>query len=114
MKKTADDHVDSIVHELRRGVLVLAILGRLGEERYGYALREDLRDRGLDVPEGTLYPLLRRLESQGLLESRWQMGEGRPRRYYRRSALGNSTLKKLVLEWGDLVEVMAALAADGA
>ncbi len=109
MKKTSDDHVDGIVHELRRGVLVLAILGRLGDEQYGYSLREDLRVSGLDVPEGTLYPLLRRLESQGLLESRWQMGEGRPRRYYLRSALGSATLKKLSQEWNGLVEVMADL-----
>lgn len=109
MKKRPDDHVDGIVHELRRGVLVLAILGRLGEEQYGYSLREDLHAIGLDVPEGTLYPLLRRLESQGLLESRWQLGEGRPRRYYLRSALGSTTLKKLSQEWNDLVKVMAML-----
>jgi PadR family transcriptional regulator PadR len=109
MKKPPDDHVDGIVHELRRGVLVLAILGRLGKEQYGYSLREDLRASGLDVPEGTLYPLLRRLESQGLLESRWQMGEGRPRRYYQRSALGGTTLEKLSREWTGLVDVMATL-----
>ena len=97
---------ENLVAELRRGLLVLAILTQLEEEHYGYSLREKLADRGLQVPEGTLYPLLRRLESQGLLESRWQLGEGRPRRYYRTSKVGHATLRELTNEWTSLGEAL--------
>ena len=65
---------ENLTQELRRGVLILAILRVLETELYGYALREQLAEQGLEVPEGTLYPLLRRLETQGLLKSRWQVG----------------------------------------
>ena len=89
--------------------VVVATLAQLREEQYGYSLREQLAERGLDVPEGTLYPLLRRLEGQGLLESRWQLGEGRPRRYYRISAAGETTLQRLRGEWDQLVAAMVRL-----
>jgi PadR family transcriptional regulator PadR len=100
---------ENLTLELRRGVIVLAILARLEEERYGYALREELLSQGLEVPEGTLYPLLRRLETQGLLESRWQTGEGRPRRYYRTSSQGREALVAMSLEWRSLVGVLQGL-----
>ena len=109
MKNTRTNPIDAIAQELRRGVLVLAILASLENEQYGYSLREELAEGGLEVAEGTLYPLLRRLESQGLLESRWQMGEGRPRRYYRRSGTGSQALERLSREWSSLVGVIAPL-----
>ena len=99
MSPSTKSVTENLVAELRRGVLVLAILTQLEEEHYGYALRENLAQQGLEVPEGTLYPLLRRLESQGLLESRWQLGEGRPRRYYKTSNAGRKTLAELSKEW---------------
>lgn len=101
--------VEALCQELRRGVIVLTVLARLEVEHYGYELREDLGDQGLDVPEGTLYPLLRRLESQGLLESRWQLEGRRPRRYYKTSANGLVALKCLGDEWASMVEVVDRL-----
>jgi len=99
MSPSTKSVTENLVAELRRGVLVLAILTQLEEEHYGYSLREKLAEQGLAVPEGTLYPLLRRLEEQGLLESRWQLGEGRPRRYYETSSAGRKTLAELSKEW---------------
>jgi PadR family transcriptional regulator, regulatory protein PadR len=85
--------------ELRRGSLVLAVLAALRSEKYGYTLRKSLADRGLEIDEGTLYPLLRRLETQGLLESEWREADGRNKRFYHLSAVGRTTLKQLQAEW---------------
>ena len=90
--------------ELRRGPVVLAILGALREEQYGYSLKQLLADEGLEVAEGTLYPLLRRLESQGLLESEWRVSDNRPRRYYHVSKDGHAALETVAREWRSLVE----------
>jgi PadR family transcriptional regulator, regulatory protein PadR len=92
--------------ELRRGVLVLAVLSHLREEQYGYSLKKALGARGLEIDEGTLYPLMRRLEGQGLLRSRWRVEEGRPRRYYRTSAQGEQVLKGLEADWQQLSRAM--------
>ena len=88
-----------IVAELRRGLTVVLVLARLGRERYGYTLLKDLQAAGLAVDQNTLYPLLRRLESQGLLTSTWKLEEQRPRRYYVRTALGASVLRGLRTEF---------------
>jgi PadR family transcriptional regulator PadR len=85
--------------ELRRGCLVLAVLAQLRVEHYGYTLRKALEGHGLAIDEGTLYPLLRRLESQGLLESEWREENKRNKRFYRLSAQGRLTLKQLLEEW---------------
>src|SRR5947208_16187593 len=85
--------------ELRRGSLVLACLGALSQERYGYTRRKTLEEQGMAIDEGTLYPLLRRLESQGLLLSEWREEEKRNKRFYRLSADGKVTLKQLLVEW---------------
>lgn len=85
--------------ELRRGCLTLAVLTQLRTERYGYTLRKALADEGLEIDEGTLYPLLRRLESQGLLVSQWREEEKRNKRFYKLSAAGDETLKQLLAEW---------------
>ncbi len=85
--------------ELRRGAVVLATLSQLGKARYGYELRQSLADKGMSIEEGTLYPLLRRLETQGLLNSEWRIEEGPPRRYYSLNADGRKLLKKLAGSW---------------
>jgi len=85
--------------ELRRGCLTLAVLTQLREERYGYTLRKALADEGLEIDEGTLYPLLRRLESQGLLVSQWREEDKRNKRFYRLSPQGKHTLNQLLAEW---------------
>jgi PadR family transcriptional regulator PadR len=85
--------------ELRRGCLILAVLAELRTERYGYTLRKALSEQGLEIDEGTLYPLLRRLENQGLLNSEWREEEKRNKRFYRLSGEGKAILKQLSAEW---------------
>lgn len=98
---------DKMLLELRRGILVLAVLSQLEQEQYGYSLKQILSDKGLDINEGTLYPLMRRLESQGLVESEWQVvDDTRPRRYYQISAAGKTILSNLTQEWQALVFTM--------
>lgn len=103
---TNTENLENVVLELRRGVIVLAVLSRLSQEQYGYSLLKLLADQGLEVDQGTLYPLLRRLESQGYLQSVWKIEEARPRRYYIISAEGKKLLPKLKKEWAGIVAVM--------
>lgn len=93
------DLFESMRLELRRGSLVLAVLACLRTERYGYTLRQALAADGLEMEESTLYPLLRRLESQGLLDSEWREEEKRRKRFYRLSAAGEAMLSALTDEW---------------
>jgi len=95
--------------ELRRGALVLAVLSQLREVQYGYSLRQALALRGMPIEEGTLYPLLRRLEGQGLLASEWRIEDGPPRRYYRLNDAGEALLVELTATWNALVGTMAGL-----
>jgi PadR family transcriptional regulator PadR len=88
--------------ELRRGCLVVAVLAALRTEQYGYTLRKGLAEQGIAIDEGTLYPLLRRLESQGLLVSEWREEEKRNKRFYRLSPDGKLILKQLLAEWQHL------------
>ena len=85
--------------ELRRGSLVLAVLAALRSEQYGYTLRKALAEHGMEIDEGTLYPLLRRLETQGLLVSEWREHEKRNKRFYHLSAEGADALTQLLAEW---------------
>ena len=100
MRRMGDaDAFSKLELELRRGVLVLATLSQLRTPRYGYALRQALADKGLPIEEGTLYPLLRRLETQGVLQSEWKIEDGPPRRYYALNAEGKKLLKRLTESW---------------
>jgi PadR family transcriptional regulator, regulatory protein PadR len=92
--------------ELRRGVIVLAALSQLQTFRYGYELRQRLADKGMPIEEGTLYPLLRRLESQGVLTSEWRVDGGPPRRYYVLSDEGRHLLHRLWETWRGLNKTM--------
>lgn len=106
--ENSNELVQNMLLELRRGTLSIAVLSQLSREEYGYSLLKALADKGLDVDQSTLYPLLRRLESQGLLQSDWRIvDEARPRRYYVISAQGKAVLTKLKREWSALVETMA-------
>ncbi len=106
---TNSEKLQNTILELRRGVIVLAVLSQLDEEQYGYSLLKRLADLGLDVDQGTLYPLLRRLESQGLLDSVWKLEEARPRRYYIISPEGRQLLPRLKEEWNNIVALMARM-----
>lgn len=96
------DILENLRLELRRGCLILAVLAQLKTEHYGYTLRKALAELGLAIDEGTLYPLLRRLESQGLLVSEWREEDKRNKRFYRLSPEGKQTLKQLLTEWHSL------------
>ena len=93
------DQLDNLRLELRRGCLVLAVLAQLQKEHYGYTLRKSLAESGLEIDEGTLYPLLRRLETQDLLVSEWREEDKRKKRFYRLSPQGGETLSLLLAEW---------------
>ena len=111
MKNEQHDLYQKLTQELRRGILVLAALSQLEEEKYGYSLISSLAEQGLDIEQGTLYPLLRRLEEQGLLKSEWNTEGSRPRRYYQISSEGSQVLGNLTEEWRNLTEVMQRLIA---
>jgi DNA-binding PadR family transcriptional regulator len=98
--------------ELRRGVVVLATLSQLRSPRYGYELRQALADQGMLIEEGTLYPLLRRLETQGLLNSEWKIEDGPPRRYYSLNSDGRRLLEKLTASWQGMNEAMVRLLGE--
>jgi PadR family transcriptional regulator PadR len=101
-----DESFENVLLELRRGVIVLAVLSRLDQEQYGYSLIKSLADNGLEIDQGTLYPLLRRLEGQGLLQSAWRVETDRPRRYYVLSDEGRQLLPRLKGEWTMIVSTM--------
>jgi PadR family transcriptional regulator, regulatory protein PadR len=96
------DLFENLRLELRRGCLIVAVLAALRAEQYGYTLRKALAAHGLAIDEGTLYPLLRRLESQGLLSSEWREEDKRRKRFYRLSPDGRAILKQLLAEWQGL------------
>jgi len=91
--------LDNLRLELRRGSLVLAVLAKLRSESHGYALTKSLAENGLEIDENTLYPLLRRLETQKLLISHWRVEDKRNKRFYRLSEEGQPVLDRLLLEW---------------
>ncbi len=94
-----DDLYEGLRQELRRGSLILAVLGHLRSEHYGYTLRKALADIGIEIEEGALYPMLRRLEAQGLLTSEWREEDKRNKRFYRLSPQGIEILARLAAEW---------------
>ena len=96
---TNNEVLENLRLELRRGCLILGVLAELRSERYGYTLRKALAQQGMEIDEGTLYPLLRRLENQGLLASEWREEDKRNKRFYRLSADGKLILKQLSAEW---------------
>jgi PadR family transcriptional regulator PadR len=97
-----DNLFENLRLELRRGCLILAVLAQLRQEHYGYTLRKALAEHGLEIDESTLYPLLRRLETQGLLTSEWREEEKRNKRFYRLSSDGEQIFAQLLKEWHDL------------
>ena len=97
-----DELAEKLNSEIRRGALVLAVLSQLRQEHYGYSLRKALSDHDLWVEEGTLYPLIRRLEKQGLLQSEWRQEDKRKKRFYRLSEQGQLVHQQLLLDWRKL------------
>lgn len=104
--------IESLMQELKRGTLVLGVLSQLKEPLYGYSLVSSLSEKGMEIDKNTLYPLLRRLESQELLISEWNVEESRPRRYYKLSDKGLRVLSQLAQEWENLNDTIMKLLED--
>lgn len=104
--KNKDELVNSLLQELRRGTIVLSVLSQLQSAQYGYSLVTLLKEKGIPVEAGTLYPLLRRLEKQHLLESNWEVDVSKPRKYYRLSEYGKEIYNLLCDEWFTMVKNM--------
>ena len=102
----------NFVTELRRGSLTMAVLGCLKTPHYGYALLQTLQQKGVDIEANTLYPLLRRLESQGLLSSSWDTSESRPRKYYTINRNGEDVLAGLLAEWEKMQVCMRMICGE--
>lgn len=100
--------------ELRRGSLIIAVLAALRDEQYGYTLRKTLNDHGVAIDESTLYPLLRRLETQGLLSSVWREHAKRNKRFYRITPEGDAILAQLLAEWRTINSSLGAISREHA
>lgn len=109
-----EEILENLIQELRRGSLVLLVLSQMSQKQYGYSLLQNLTDKGMSIEPGTLYPLMRRLEKQGLLDSQWDVDAGRPRKYYLLSTDGVVVLEKMKEEWQQLVQQMNAVLHDQA
>ena len=96
-----DDLISSLVQELRRGTLIMVVLSQLKNEEYGYSLINKLKENGITIESNTLYPLLRRLENQGLLKSEWKTNEEKPRKYYLITKDGLKVLEKSKEHWNE-------------
>lgn len=96
------DLLSTLLLELRRGTLTISVLSQMKEPKYGYALVQSLEEKGVAIDPNTLYPLLRRLENQGLLESKWETGGTKPRKYYQRTEFGNEIYEQLKTYWENL------------
>lgn len=115
---SVDDLVNSFLVELKRGTLTLVVLSQLQEPQYGYSLLQNLEEKRVAIEAGTLYPLLRRLEKQGLLRSEWDTKESRPRKYYALSEHGLEVFQRLRCEWEGLSiqmnDILKGARANGA
>jgi len=100
------EHVERLSAELRRGLIVLVVMSQLESKQYGYSLLKQLEEKGFEITQDTLYPLMRRLESQGYLQSDWQLDEARPRRYYQLNELGIAVLDALRRDWKEQIKVI--------
>jgi len=103
------EQLQSLITELKRGSLTLAVLGSLKQPYYGYALLQTLQSQNIEIEANTLYPLLRRLESQGLLISDWDTSESRPRKYYTVSLKGKTVYAALWTEWERMQASIASI-----
>lgn len=109
----AGEIIEALRMELRRGTLILAVLGTLRTEKYGYTLKTQLSEMGIEIDEGALYPMLRRLETQGLLTSEWREDARRQKRFYRLSADGAEALAQLTKESRAMNAALEAILKEG-
>ncbi len=107
-----NDLIDNYIVELKRGTLTLGVLSQLQKPQYGYSLLQELEKKNAPIEAGTLYPLLRRLEKQGVLFSEWDTQESRPRKYYSLSSIGIQVYQRLQQEWQQVVNQMNQLLVE--
>ncbi len=107
--KAYDEQVSALILELRRGTLILSVLSRLRQPTYGYKLVQELEQYGVPIEGNTLYPLMRRLESQGLLRSEWDTDSNKPRKYYVMTDGGQYVFAKVSQHWKDYINNINAL-----
>ena len=105
--------VSGLVQELRRGTLIILVLSQLKEPMYGYNLVKRLQENDVPIEANTLYPLMRRLETQGLLKSEWETSEAKPRKYYSITEDGQIVLDKVIVHWKDFSKNIDRLLEDG-
>ena len=110
--KNEEELLSNLILELRRGTLILSVLSQMKTPKYGYALVQSLEEKGVAAEANTLYPLLRRLEKQGLLISKWDTEEAKPRKYYQRTSLGDRIYLELRQHWNDISINMDKLLGD--
>ena len=111
--ESRENILDNLLQELKRGTLVLSVLLTITKPTYGYSLVTDLKELGIKIEQNTLYPLLRRLEKQGLLKSEWEVHDSRPRKYYNISSFGKELAEELKKEWGSMNEIISKLIEKG-
>ncbi|MEA5002620.1 MAG: PadR family transcriptional regulator [Christensenella sp.] len=109
---TPQEILNGLLQELRRGTIVMSVLSQLNEPRYGYSLVQRLNDAGMPTEAGTLYPLLRRLEKQGLLKSEWETSGAKPRKYYAITQEGMQIYEKLLVQWDKMSAVIGRMTGE--
>ena len=107
-----DEIVSGLILEFRRGTLIMVVLAQLNKPMYGYSLVKELEGKGISIEGNTLYPLLRRLESQGLLKSEWETSEAKPRKYYKITDDGLIVLERVVNHWNNFSQNVNRLLED--
>jgi DNA-binding PadR family transcriptional regulator len=108
-----DEMLRGFIADMRRGTQTLSVLGTLSQPKYGYSLLQDMQSRGLQIEAGTLYPMLRRLETQGFLQSEWDTAESRPRKYYMLSERGRALYERLRTEWFVIAREIGLMLHEG-
>ncbi len=109
MNSKQNQELEKLKQEMRRGEIVLAAMSQLMQDQYGYLLIKNLNEKGFEIGQDTLYPLLRRLEEQELLDSEWRVEDPRPRRYYRLNENGKDVFRQLSEEWRSQTEIIRRL-----
>lgn len=102
---------NSLTMEMKRGTLVLCVLCLADKPVYGYSLVSEMKKRGVEIETNTLYPLLRRLSSQGLLSDSWDTSQGKPRKYYRITDKGIQVRQDIVKVWKNMTGAVENLTA---
>ncbi len=109
MNNIQNQELEKLKQEMRRGVIVLAAMSQLMQDQYGYSLIKNLKEKGFEIGQDTLYPLLRRLEEQELLDSEWRVEDPRPRRYYKLNDNGKEIFQQLAADWRSQTEIIRSL-----